>query len=98
MSKSYKKPDHFTRKAKKKGLRLDRSKLEEIQRRFRLFKPGMRVVDLGCYPGSWSKYLIQQVGRKGMVVGVDLSAPRFGGGVWIERSVFDVTADELSSV
>ena len=73
-------------------------KLEEIQRRFRLFKPGMRVVDLGCYPGSWSKYLIQQVGRKGVVVGVDLSAPRFGGGVWIERSVFEVTSEELLDV
>ena len=96
MSKRYKKPDHFTRKAKKEGFAA-RSvyKLEEIQRRFHLFKPGMKVVDLGCYPGSWSKYLIQQVGRNGSVVGVDLSAPRFGGGQWIERSVFDVTVEEL---
>jgi 23S rRNA (uridine2552-2'-O)-methyltransferase len=96
LSSGYKKPDHFTKKAKKEGFAA-RSvyKLEEIQRRFHLIKPGMRVLDLGCYPGSWSKYLIQKVGRSGQVVGVDLSAPAFGGAVWIEQSVFDVTPEEM---
>jgi len=92
----YKKPDRFTRKAKAEGYAA-RSvyKLSEVQRRFRLFKPGQRVVDLGCYPGSWSRYLIQQVGKKGRVVGVDIEEPELEGGTWIHRSVFEVTAQEL---
>ena len=73
-------------------------KLEEIQRRFQILKPGMKVVDLGCYPGSWCKYLIQKVGKRGLVVGVDYSAPAFGGGVWLEKSVYDVTAQELLEI
>ena len=99
MSRGYKKPDHFTKKAKKEGFAA-RSvyKLEEIQRRFQILKPGMKVHDLGCYPGSWCKYLIQKVGKRGLVVGVDYSAPAFGGGVWLEKSVYDVTAQELLEI
>jgi hypothetical protein len=42
-------PDHFTRKAKKAGFAA-RSvyKLEEIDRRLRLLRPGLRVLDLGA--------------------------------------------------
>jgi 23S rRNA (uridine2552-2'-O)-methyltransferase len=96
MGNVYKKPDHYARKAKKEGFAA-RSvyKLDEIQRRFRIFKPGMKVVDLGCFPGSWSKFILQKVGKNGVVVGVDLTAPRFGGGVWIEESVYDVDAEQL---
>jgi 23S rRNA (uridine2552-2'-O)-methyltransferase len=68
--------DHFTRKAKDENW-LARSvyKLEEIDRHFRLFRPGSRVLDLGCYPGSWSQYSIGRVGPRGEVVGVDLKEP-----------------------
>jgi 23S rRNA (uridine2552-2'-O)-methyltransferase len=48
-------------------------KLEEIHRRYRLFKPGQRVLDLGAAPGSWSLYASQQVGPSGRVLAVDLS-------------------------
>ncbi len=96
MSNPYRKPDRFTRKAREEGYAA-RSvyKLEEVQRRFRLFKPGQRVVDLGCFPGSWSRYLLQRVGRKGRVVGVDLEAPDLPGGTWIPRSIHEVTTEEL---
>lgn len=96
MSNPYSKPDRFTRKAKAEGYAA-RSvyKLEEVQRRFRLFKPGQRAVDLGCFPGSWSKYLIQKVGRNGTVVGVDLERPELEGGHWITRTVFEVEASEI---
>lgn len=92
----YKQADHFTRKAKDQGFQA-RSvfKLEEIQRRTRILKPGQRVVDLGCYPGSWSQYLRRCVGRKGAVVGVDLSEPTVGGATWIEANVMDVSAEQL---
>jgi 23S rRNA (uridine2552-2'-O)-methyltransferase len=66
--------DHYTRKARAEGYGA-RSvyKLEEIQRRTRIIRPGARVVDLGCFPGSWSRYLLEQ--GVAHLVGVDLQAP-----------------------
>ena len=37
--------------------------------------PGGRILDLGCYPGSWSQYGVKKVGPKGEVVGIDLKPP-----------------------
>ena len=68
--------DHYTRRAREERW-LARSvyKLEEIDRKVRLLRPGDRVLDLGCYPGSWSQYSVAKVGPKGDVVGVDLKSP-----------------------
>lgn len=65
--------DYYFKQAKKRGS-LARSvfKLEEIDRRFALLKPGMRVVDLGYFPGSWSSHACRAVGQKGEVIGVDI--------------------------
>jgi 23S rRNA (uridine2552-2'-O)-methyltransferase len=71
---SFKVKDHYFKKAKKENFAA-RSvfKLEEIDKRFRLFKPGQNVLDLGASPGSWSQYASQKVGAKGRVLGIDLS-------------------------
>lgn len=71
--------DHYTRKAKAAGYAA-RSvfKLEEIDRRVQLFKRGQRVLDLGCAPGSWTRYAAQRVGKRGRVVGIDRRAIDFG--------------------
>jgi 23S rRNA (uridine2552-2'-O)-methyltransferase len=68
--------DHYARRARKEQW-LARSvyKLEEIDRKYTLMRPGHRVLDLGCYPGSWSQYCLRRVGPKGDVVGVDLKEP-----------------------
>jgi 23S rRNA (uridine2552-2'-O)-methyltransferase len=68
----YKKPDHFTREAKKAGYPA-RSvfKLEEIDRKVQLLKPGMHVLDLGAAPGSWTLYAAERVGRAGKVLAMD---------------------------
>jgi 23S rRNA (uridine2552-2'-O)-methyltransferase len=68
----YKKPDRFTREAKQAGYPA-RSvwKLDEIDRRVGLLKPGMRVLDLGAAPGSWTLYAAERVGREGRVLAVD---------------------------
>jgi 23S rRNA (uridine2552-2'-O)-methyltransferase len=50
-------------------------KLQEIDSKFKLLRRGSRVLDLGCYPGSWSQYSVRQVGPRGDVVGVDLRGP-----------------------
>lgn len=64
--------DHFGRRAREHGFPA-RSvyKLEEIDRRLRLFRSGQRVLDLGAAPGSWSLYAAQRVGPQGLVIGVD---------------------------
>jgi 23S rRNA (uridine2552-2'-O)-methyltransferase len=65
--------DHYTRKARAEGYAA-RSvyKLQEIQVRHRILRPGDRVLDLGCAPGSWLKFAAQAVGPRGSVVGIDL--------------------------
>lgn len=72
--KDYARPDRHTRAAKAAGYPA-RSvfKLEEINKRYRLFKHGQRVLDLGAAPGSWSLYASQCVGPSGRVLAVDLS-------------------------
>lgn len=68
----YASPDHFTRAAKRAGFPA-RSvfKLEEIDRRARLFRGGMRVLDLGAAPGSWLLYAAQRIGPAGKLLGAD---------------------------
>ena len=64
--------DHFTDKARADGYAA-RSvfKLAEIDRRFKVFRPGAAVLDLGCHPGSWTQYAAERVGKQGRVVGID---------------------------
>jgi 23S rRNA (uridine2552-2'-O)-methyltransferase len=66
--------DARTRAAKKAGFP-SRSvfKLEEIDRRCGLFRAGMRVLDLGAAPGSWSLYVAQRIGPTGRLLAVDLA-------------------------
>jgi 23S rRNA (uridine2552-2'-O)-methyltransferase len=64
--------DTFFRKAREEGFAARAVyKLEDIDRRVRLFHPGARVLDLGCRPGSWMQYACKAVGPHGKVVGVD---------------------------
>lgn len=64
--------DRFHQKAKRDGF-LARAvyKLEEIDRKVDLFRPGARVLDLGCSPGSWLQYARTRVGDAGVLVGLD---------------------------
>ncbi len=47
-------------------------KLQEIDRRDRLFRPGQRVVDLGAAPGGWCQYAVSRLQGQGRVIGLDL--------------------------
>lgn len=89
----YDRADSWTRRAKAAGFPA-RSvfKLDEIEQRHRIVPAGGVAVDLGCYPGSWSKWLL---GKRLRVVGVDLKAPELPGGTWIARSVMEVEPAEL---
>jgi 23S rRNA (uridine2552-2'-O)-methyltransferase len=77
-------------------------KLQEMDERLGIFRPGQRVLDLGCRPGSWLQYASQKVGPKGALVGIDRQpldasvVERLGPGARIlVGDVFTVTADEL---
>jgi 23S rRNA (uridine2552-2'-O)-methyltransferase len=71
--KPYDPRDRFYKKAKKEGLRARSAyKLEEIQQRFRILRPGGRVLDLGAAPGGWCQIAAREVGPRGFVLGLDL--------------------------
>lgn len=93
----YKKPDIYTRAAKQKGFPA-RSvfKLEEIDKRCRLLKPGMRVLDLGAAPGSWSMYAAGIVGKSGHVLAIDIDPITVSLGpsaTFMQADAFDVTSE-----
>ena len=67
--------DQYVQKAQKLGLRSRAVfKLEAIQEKDRLIKPGMTVVDLGAAPGGWSQLSADLVGQKGQVIACDILA------------------------
>ncbi|MBN1243738.1 MAG: RlmE family RNA methyltransferase [Spirochaetales bacterium] len=69
----YEKPDHWTLKAKKEGYPA-RSvyKLGELQDKFALLRRGMRVLDVGAAPGSWSLWVLRFLKGSGFLAAVDL--------------------------
>ncbi len=67
--------DHYFKKAKKEGYAARSAfKLEEIDTKHKLLKSGSKVIDLGCYPGSWMQYVSGKIGDKGLVLGIDRTA------------------------
>lgn len=70
---NFKVKDHYFDKAKKENF-LARSvyKLEEIDEKYKILKPGMLVVDFGYHPGSWIQYTSRVIGDEGRVVGIDV--------------------------
>lgn len=64
--------DPYVQRAQREGYRSRAAyKLLELQRRDKLIRPGMRVVDLGAAPGSWSQVILPLVGRRGRVIALD---------------------------
>jgi 23S rRNA (uridine2552-2'-O)-methyltransferase len=67
--------DPYVQAAKAAGFRSRAAfKLVELDEKFRLLKPGGRVVDLGAAPGGWTQVAVRKVGERGRVVGLDLLA------------------------
>jgi 23S rRNA (uridine2552-2'-O)-methyltransferase len=67
--------DPYVAEARRQGYRSRAAfKLQQLDQRFHLLARGLRVVDLGCAPGGWSQVAAEQVGARGVVVGVDLTA------------------------
>jgi len=67
--------DEYVKRAQQEGYRSRAVyKLQEIQQRDRLMRPGMTVVDLGAAPGGWTQYAADVVGKSGRVVASDILA------------------------
>ncbi|KAF2743924.1 23S ribosomal RNA methyltransferase [Sporormia fimetaria CBS 119925] len=65
--------DYFAREARVQGLKSRAAfKLLEMNDKYKLFKPGQTVVDLGYAPGSWSQVAFSRTSPGGRVVGIDL--------------------------
>lgn len=65
--------DVFVKRAQKEGYRSRAVyKLQELNERDRLLRPGQNVVDLGSAPGGWAQYASQHIGRNGRIVAVDI--------------------------
>lgn len=88
--------DPFVQRAQSEGWRSRAVfKLEEIDRRVKLLKPGAVCLDLGAAPGAWSQYAVRRVGARGRVVATDilpmteLPGVEFVQGDFREPDVFD---------
>jgi 23S rRNA (uridine2552-2'-O)-methyltransferase len=65
--------DPYVQRALKEGYRSRACyKLQEINERDRLIRPGMTVLDLGSAPGGWSQVAAELVGGSGRVIASDL--------------------------
>ena len=64
--------DTYVRQSKVDGYRARSAyKLIEINEKFKIFKGGMYVLDIGAAPGSWSQY-VSRIVKNGKIVSVDL--------------------------
>ena len=65
--------DPWVKEAARRGYRSRAAfKLIELAERDHLFRPGMRAVDLGAAPGSWTQVLRERLGPKATIVAIDL--------------------------
>ncbi|HKK14895.1 MAG TPA: 23S rRNA (uridine(2552)-2'-O)-methyltransferase RlmE [Gammaproteobacteria bacterium] len=94
--------DEYVRRAQREGYRSRAVyKLDEIQQRDHLLKPGQTVVDLGAAPGGWAQYAGAVVGHRGRVFALDilpmdpLPGVRFIEGDFREQAVLDALTEAL---
>jgi 23S rRNA (uridine2552-2'-O)-methyltransferase len=70
---AYDRKDKFYRRAKESGYRSRSAfKIIEINKKFRILKPGLVVLDLGCAPGGWTQVIAKEIGQYGRIIGIDL--------------------------
>ena len=68
------KRDIYVRQSKIEGYRARSAyKLIEIDNKFKIFRGGMNVIDIGAAPGSWSQYASKVI-KSGKIVSIDLKS------------------------
>lgn len=95
---TYNPKDKYFKKAKAEGFAA-RSvyKLQEIDQKFKVLKPGQTVLDLGASPGSWSQFTSAKIGPSGRILGVDLSPVTVSlpNAVFIQADLRDLQLEEV---
>jgi 23S rRNA (uridine2552-2'-O)-methyltransferase len=88
--------DPYVARAKREGLRSRAAfKLMEMDDKFRLLKPGAKIVDLGAAPGGWSQIAAQRTGAGGRVVAIDLlEIPSIPGVAFLHLDFLDPDAPD----
>jgi 23S rRNA (uridine2552-2'-O)-methyltransferase len=96
--------DPFVIQAQKDGYRSRAAyKLTEIDKKYKIIKPGITAVDLGAAPGGWSQVLSNKIGLSGKVVGIDLlEVPPIKGidfiqGDFMQEEVLNEIIDKLEN-
>lgn len=65
--------DEFVKRSQKEGYRSRAVyKLQEIDEKSHLFKPGITVIDLGAAPGGWSQYVARKYKDKVRIIATDI--------------------------
>ncbi|KAK1971644.1 FtsJ-like methyltransferase [Colletotrichum sublineola] len=65
--------DMFAREAKVQGLKSRAAfKLLEMDAKYKIFRKGQTVVDLGYAPGSWSQVAVERTKPNGQILGIDI--------------------------
>lgn len=65
--------DPYVKQAREAGYRSRAVfKLDQIQKKDRLIKPGMTIVDLGAAPGGWSQLCVKLLKGSGRIVALDI--------------------------
>lgn len=89
------KKDRFVKQAQKEGVRSRAVyKIREIQNKYHCIKRGMRVLELGAAPGSWTVDVAQWVGNSGQVFAVDILPMQAIDNV--QTAQLDITSEEFT--
>jgi len=94
--------DEYVKRAQREGCRSRALyKLDEIQRKDHLLKPGMTIVDLGAAPGGWSQLAVRLLRGKGRIIAIDvlpmvpLPGVEFLQGDFRENEVLDLLTEKI---
>jgi len=93
--------DEYVRRSQQDGYRSRAIyKLIEIDKKDRLIKSGMTIIDLGAAPGGWSEYCVKKLGKKGTMMALDILPMEPIDGVTIIEGDFreDTVFEQLMAV
>lgn len=93
--------DEYVKMAQVKGYRSRAVfKLNEIQDKDQIIKPGMNIIDLGAAPGGWSQFAREIIGKKDKIIALDILPMEPIDGVDFIQGDFreQVVLDELYAV
>lgn len=88
--------DPYVKEAKERGYRSRAAfKIMEINEKFKLFKKGYRVLDLGSAPGGWSQIIVGIVGENNVLATDILKMEYISGVKFIQKNFLDDDAKDI---